>query len=368
MQYPFRRLSVLALSALTLTACDGDSPVDSELAFLEGTREEPEIGVVVRSTGKALTLFQVGEPTETRQVVFGASESITPMGFEIRGERALVPLGNAASVALVDLETQRVERFFRFPSGNATGAAWVDGTTALVSNIKENSVGRFTLGQESDEIEQTVEGPAGDILVTGDRALVISANYDFDAPYPEGFNPGTVTAIDVETLEILDTVTVGLNSQTGAIGPDGLLYVVNTGDYKSPGSLSVLDPETLEVLDTYEGFGVGPGSIFIDEQGLAYIAGFYFGTLVWDTQARAFVRGPENPVCAPVLNAESGQEECRGAFDNDVDEEGNLYQVFFGSARKELKPWVFKYRPGTFELVDSIAVGAGPTAIDIRDF
>lgn len=371
--HSLRMMPMLAIGVLTLGACDGDGPTDAVRDFLQGTRDEAEIGLVVRSTGKALTLFQLGEPAQTREVAFGASSDVTPVGMAVRGTRAIVPLGNAASVAVVDLETQRIERFFLFPNGNATGAAWVNDTTVLVSNIQQGYVGKFTLRQANDTIKQTVSGPAGDIHVAGNRALVVSSNYDFAVKYPLGFRQGTVTAVDIPTMTVVGSVGVGTNSQSGAIGADGLLYVLNTGNYFAPGvapipgSISVVNPQTLQVVSTHEGFGNGPGSIMIDGE-LAYISGFFFGTLVWNTRTRQFVRGPENPVCAKVANATTGAQVCRGAFDNDTDEEGNLYQTFFGSARNNLKPWVFKYRAGTYELIDSIAVGAGPTAIEIRKF
>jgi len=98
-----RRFAVL-LSALVLAGCGDDSSGPTTRGFLEGTGSNPQIGLVVNSTGKALTLFQLGDPTVTRTVPFGASSAVTPTGFVFRGTHAVVPLGNAASAALVDLD------------------------------------------------------------------------------------------------------------------------------------------------------------------------------------------------------------------------------------------------------------------------
>src|SRR4051812_244486 len=117
----------LLLSAGFLAACGGDSTAPVAPGFLGGTPSNHEIGVVVSS--KALTLFQAGSPTTQKQVPLGTSTTITATGFSARGRRAVVPLGNAASVALVNLETQSIERFFTFPKGNATGSAFLDDTT-----------------------------------------------------------------------------------------------------------------------------------------------------------------------------------------------------------------------------------------------
>ena len=116
----FRRLALLWVVAAS-GACS-DDPVDpGPRGFLEGTESDPQIGLVVNSTGKALTLFQLGDPAETREIPFGPSSAVTPVGFALRGTIALVPLGEAASVALVDLEGLSIDRFFTFPAGNATG-------------------------------------------------------------------------------------------------------------------------------------------------------------------------------------------------------------------------------------------------------
>lgn len=357
----FGRSGLVALCTLALSGCDSEVSTP-ELGFLGGTREDPQIGLVVNSTGKALTLFQLGSPTTQAQIPFGASEAITPVGMSVGGTRAAVPLGNAASVAIVDLQTQSVSRVFLFPGGNATGSAWVDEKTVLAANMPRHQVGRFTLDQAGDTIRQTVNvaNTPSKILVHNGRAFVISSNLD------EKFAPignGVVTALDPRTLQVLGTVqTGGTNANDAEIGPDGLLYVVNTHRYDK-GSLTVIDPQSLRVVHHQEGFGAGPGSISIDRNGMAYISGFFFGTLVWNTRTRQFVRGPDNPVCAPLAEG-----RCRGAPDAQTDQNGNLYQVFFGSARQGLKPWVFKYRASTFELTDSIAVGQGPFSIEIRRF
>lgn len=360
--HPLRRSVPILLGILALAACDR-GPVEAERPFLLGTPDNPEVAFVVNSTEQALTSILLGDPSEIRQVPFGAHQQSTPTGVAIRGTRAVVPLGNAASVAVVDLEGQRTERFFTFPGGNATGSAFADDTTVLVANLGDGYVGRFTLGQSGTGITETVDvAPRPThIEMVGEHAFVISSNLD------ESWAPignGVVTAIDPRTLEVVGTVeTGGTNPQSAALGPDGRLYVVNTGDWVSPGSITIIDPTTLAVVETVEGLPAGPGGISIDQDGVAYVSGFYFGTVAWDTRTGAFIRGPENPICAPLPTG-----GCRGASDAETDARGNLYQVFFGSPSEGLRPWVFVYRAGNFELSDSIAAGVGPTAIEIRSF
>ncbi len=358
------RTSLLA-SALTATlvtaACTSDRATGPSNGFLRGTSSNHQIGIVVNATGNSLTLFQLGAPTQTRAIPLGASNTITAVGFSVRGTRAVVPLGNASSVALVDLNALAVTRNFLFASGNTTGQAFVDDTTIVVANTANGYVGRFSTTQRSDSITDTVHvapSPTA-IELASSTAYVISANLDAN------FTPlgnGVVTAINPRTLAVTGTVaTGGTNSSAGAVGPDGKLYVVNTGDYTNPSSLTVIDLSSLSVVTTVPNVGVGAGAIAIDHNGLAYISAFSGGTVIWNTATQTFVRGPGQPVCAPLSGG-----GCRGAFDAEPDAAGDVYQAFFGS--QTLKPYVFVYHAGTYALTDSIAVGPGPTQIRIATF
>jgi hypothetical protein len=360
---PLYRSALFTLVALA-AACSPDKAAGPVISsFLRGTSSNHQIGVVVNSTGHAITLFQLGDPTNTKQIALGASNAITPVGLSILGENAAVPLGDASSVALINLNTLAITRFFLFSAGNTTGQAFVDDTTIFADNSDSGYVGRFTTGQASDTISDTVRVAASptDIEVSGSRVLVISANLN------SSFTPngnGIVTAIDAHTLAVLGTVsTGGTNATAGAIGTDGNLYVVNTGDFVNPGSMTIINPATLAVIKTVANVGVGPGAIAIDSKGLVYISGFTTGTVIWNISTQAFVRDPSNPLCAPISGG-----GCRGAFDARPDSAGNVYQVFFGSPSQNLNPYVFVYKAGTYALTDSINVGPGPSAIRIAVF
>ncbi|HEV7705561.1 MAG TPA: hypothetical protein VGO46_14790 [Gemmatimonadaceae bacterium] len=352
-------LSVAAIASAFACSDDSTSP---NKGFLGGTASDHQIGVVVNSLGKSLTLFQLGSPSTQKEIPLGASSSITPTGLAVRGHFASVPLGNTASVALVDLSTQTVSRVFTFPSGNTTGSAFSDDNTLFMANSTTGVVGRATVNQGADSIAATdsVAAAPTAITVSGNRVLVTSANLD------ENFSPignGIVTAIDASTMEVLGTATMGgTNSSDAALGPDGMLYVVNTGDYVSDGSITIVNPTTMAVVQTVGGMGTGPGAIFIDANGLAYISGFFTGTLVWNTVTKTFVRGTDNPVCAKVADV------CRGAFAASTNADGDIYQVFFGSPADELPPYVFVFKGSGYVLSDSISTGSGPSAINIKTY
>ncbi|MEO7360868.1 MAG: hypothetical protein ABI120_11090, partial [Gemmatimonadaceae bacterium] len=292
----------------------------------------------------------------------GSSATITPTGLSLFARKAAVPLGNAASVAIVNLETSVVQKFFTFASGNATGSVWSNDTTVFVANTNTNKIGRFYTTQTSAAITaQTDVGLAPTAVeFVGGKIFVISGNFTTFPPTASGI----VTAINPTTMAVLGTVqTGGPNSSAAAVGPDGLLYVLNTGDYTAQGSIAIINPATLAV-ETIRNTGVGQGAISIDANGLAYLSSFSGATTVWSTKTKSFVRGTSDPLCAK--RASTGL--CRGAADAVPSATGKIYQAFFGSTSQGLSPYVFVYAQTTFALSDSVAVGPGPISIAIRTF
>lgn len=352
----------LTFLAAAAAGCGDDSVSEPTPApgFLGGVTGNREIGVVVNSDGKSVTMFQLGSPTTTRVIALGASATITPTGLSIRARKAAVPLGNAASVAVLNLETVAVEKFFTFASGNATGSAWSNDTTVFVANTDLHKVGRFYTTQAATQITTQVDVALQPTAIeyTGGKIFVVSGNFTSFPPTGSGI----VTVINPATMAVLGTIqTGGSNSSDAAVGPDGLLYVLNTGDYTGQGSIAIINPSTLTV-ETVPNTGIGQGSISIDANGLAYLSSFSGATTVWSTKTRTFVRGAADPLCAK----RAGQ--CRGASDAEPSASGKIYQTFFGGAAQGLAPYVFVYNPNTFALSDSIAVGSTPISISIRTF
>jgi hypothetical protein len=346
-----------------MAACSSDkSPAGPKVSgFLQGANGNPQIGMVVNSTGGALTLFQLGAPHGKQETVaFGASALITPVGFSLRGTTAVVPLGNTASAAVVNLNTFSTTRFMLFGGGNATGSEFVDDSTVVVANEGQGYVGRFTTGQSSDSITDTITvAPFPQYVVAANgNAYVISGNIDQSGT---PFGNGIVTKLNGKTLAVMDTaISGGTNTSAAAVGTDGRLYVVNTGDYIGQSTVTVMDTATLAVLNTYPNFGIGAGAITIDANGLAYVSSFYSGTVIWNTTTQSFVG---NGLCVMASGS------CLGAFSAATDAAGDVYQVFFGAPPSQ-PAWVYVYThgSGSYALSDSISVGQGPSAIRIATF
>jgi hypothetical protein len=163
-------------------------------------------------------------------------------------------------------------------------------------------------------------------------------------------------------MTVIDTLsTSAINAVAGAMGPDGKFYVINAVDYVNPGTMDVIDPVTMTILHTVPDIGVGPSGIHIDAAGLAYISDFTTGTVIYNTVTGTFVRGPSNPLCAPLPAG-----GCRGAIDARTDAAGDVYQLFFGTMT--LPGQVFVYTSGSYALRDSLTAGTGPTSMTIATF
>lgn len=355
------RLFTAIGAALILSACADEEVVDRP--FLEGTSTDPGIAIAVGSLGTTLHMVQTGNPDERREIPLGTSSTITAVGHSVRGRRAAVPLGNAASVALINLETETIERYFTFPSGNATGSAWVTDRVVVACNQLDDVCGRFTVDQASDEMtlsEPLTPFPTAVVTSETGRVFVISSNLD-DNYVPAG--PGVVTELNGSTLAVVRTFTVGTNPQYGAIAPNGRLYVVNSGDFGAAnGSLSVINLGTNEVEPEVPGFGDFPGPIDIDDENRVVVSSFSYGSAVWNANFGNFVRSPANPVCAPDTGG------CRTASSAAFAPNFKLYQSFFGSAAGGQPAYYFVYNGTTLALEDSIPVPVGPSGLQVLDF
>ena len=336
-----RRARLPLLGALLLVACfgDGTEPLPLETA---------EVGVVLGSVDLSLTIFEVENPTQTRLV--GLAPTGSPVTLAVRGELAAVPLGFVPAVAVVDLKGGVVLRTVGLPEGSgATGAAFLNDSILLAANPGLNSVTPINVlaGTLGSNIEVGRFPQA--IVVEGGRAFVLNAKL-------EGFVPdgrATVSVIDVETLTVTSTIQLsGENAAAGSVGPDGRLYIVNSGSFGAGnGSLSVVNLTSLIEAEHHTGFGDFPGSLALGPSARAFVGAFSYGVVVWDTSLDAFIRGPAEALTPGGVASTSGV-----GFDG----AGRLYTLTPGFCDG---PGTADRHDGMFEVDVTISVGICPLAI-----
>ena len=117
------------------------------------------------------------------------------------------------------------------------------------------------------------------IVFEGDRAYVSS--YAGPVQIDPEARPGKVVEIDTRTLEITREVTVGYQPEEMVI-TGGRLYVANSGGYRFPNydrTVSVIDLDTFEVVNTID-VAINLHRMELDRYGRIYVSsrGDYYGT------------------------------------------------------------------------------------------
>ena len=318
----------------------------------EGTEPPPEqtaeVGVVLGSVDLSLTIFEVENPTQTRLV--GLNPTGSPVTLAVRGELAAVPLGFVPAVAVVDLREAVLLRTVGLPTGSgATGVAFLNDSIVLVANSDLNSVTPVNVLAGTLGSEITVGRYPQAVIVEGGRAFVLNA--ELEGFVPDG--PATVSVIDIESLTVTSTIQLsGENAAAGSVGPDGRLYIVNSGSFGAGnGSLSIVNLTSLIEAEHHTGFGDFPGSLALGPSARAFVGAFSYGVAVWDTSLDAFIRGPAEALTPGGVASTSGVG---------FDESGRLYTLTPGFCDG---PGTADRHDGMFEVDVTISVGICPFAI-----
>jgi hypothetical protein len=309
----YRKLAAsVATLALLIIACNDDGPTGPEGSL------GVETAVVINSIDLSLTVFPVDSPQNRRAI--GIAQAGSPVSVAVRKSIAVVPLGLLSAAAIVDLNSDVVTSVPLPANSGATGAAFFDDATVYVGNPGRNSVSKIdvTSGTADAEIEVGVFPQA----IIASRFWVFVLNGELDENYQPA-RAGTITVIDPKGDTVRAIITLsGYNPSAAAFGPDGRLYVINSGSFgQGNGSLSVVDPVTLMEVEHDTGFGEFPGDIAVDESGLVYASSFAYGITVWNPSEGGFRFSPSNPLILGGHAISSGI-----GFDS----EGALYSLIPG--------------------------------------
>ena len=278
------RPALLALATGLLFGCaDTNAPPPEPLELL----------LVVNRQSNSLTIVSVDEADSPASVPLGGSGA-TPSSVAAREGIAVVPLGEADALAVVDLIARRLIHVVPLPEGSgATGAAMVSDSVAYVANPKLNTITRVNVFTRD-----TAEVPVGVFPqafgVARGRLFVLNGNLD-ETGEPAGpswltvINPGTnAPAAGIDSIPL----TGPGNAAFATVGGDGFLYVVNRGrTTPAEGRLSVVDPLERTEVASFAGLGLLPGDLATDGQSRVFVSSFTEGLLEFNTDSNAVVRG-----------------------------------------------------------------------------
>jgi hypothetical protein len=296
---------------MTLAACaDTNAPLPDPV----------EVLLVVNRVGNSLSIVQVDEEGPAVQVSLGGAGS-APTTLAARNAFAVVPLGPADAVAVVDLRAGVVERRIPLPEGSgATGVAMVDDSIAYVGNPDLNTVSRvnYLTGSTSGV---AAGGFPQALVFTRGRVFVLNGNLDQDAlPLGESW----MTVVDPVTNEPatgIDSIALSGqgNAVSAAVGADGLLYLIVAGNpFEDEGRLSIVDPVARVEVASFSGLGKGPGHVAVDGEARVFVSSRAEGLLEFNTDSNTVVRGPGEGVRIPTNSAVA------------VDSRGRVYAIEAG--------------------------------------
>jgi hypothetical protein len=297
-----RSLATAAAALLALGCADTNAPLP----------DPTEVLLVVNSTANTLSIVPVENTGQVVSVPLGGTTP-TPVGVSARKSIAIVPLGLDNAVAVVDLLSATVARIIPLPANSgATGSTIVDDSIAYVANPNLNTVSRVNYITGANSEVPVGKYPQGMVYTRG-KIYVLNGNL-------EAFKvagPSWITVVDPAANALIaggDSIplTGEGNAGFGVVGPDGLLYVMNTGDYFSgEGRLSVVDPVTGKELASHTGFGTGPGNLASDGGSRILVSSFTEGVMEFDLDSNKVVRGAGAGIPIPSNSAVAADSKGR---------------------------------------------------------
>jgi hypothetical protein len=305
------RIAALTLATGLLLGCaDTNAPPPEPLELL----------LAVNSRANSLTMVPVDQPDAPFSVFLGEPRG-TPTTLAARERIAVVPLGPADAVAVVDLLDQIVVRRIPLPLGSgATGAIMVNDAVAYVANPGRNSISRVNV-QTGSAVEVPVGvTPQGFALARG-RLFVLNGNLDESG---EPLGPSWLTVINPATNTLapgIDSVplTGPGNAAFATVAGDGLVYVVNRGrTMPAEGRLSVVDPLERREVASFAGLGLLPGAAASGGRARVFVSSLAEGLLEFNTDSNAVVRGEGEGIPIPANTGVA------------VDSRGRVYAVEAG--------------------------------------
>jgi hypothetical protein len=345
-----RFLATTAAAVLALGCADTNAPEP----------DPTEVLLVVNSTANTLSIAPVENTGPVVTVPLGGTTP-TPVGVSARKSIAIVPMGLDNAAVVIDLRTASVIRTVPLPEhSGATGSAIVDDSIAYIGNPNLGSVSRVNyLTGVTTEVPTGVY-PQGLVFTRG-RVFVVDGNLDKSDPNLAPAGPSWLTVINPETNardggnDSIPLTGPG-NASFTTVGSDGLLYVMNTGNYFSgEGRLSVVDPLARTELSSHAGFGTGPGNVATDGGSHLFISSFSEGVMEFDLDSNKVVLGAGHGLQVPGNSAVA------------ADSKGRLYALESGpcSGGKPGKAHVFD---ATLTEVRTITLGecaTGATVVQI---
>jgi len=278
-----RKVSVLSvLSVLFLAAKPAGAIDDLDRLY------------IINSLGENLTMIdRAGDSVVTNLMPLGGCPN------RIRAHNGLLLVVNSCTDDLMVImqSTHTVVRTVDFPSGdNPWDVVVIDDSLCAISMLLANEVAIVNY-QEGNESRRFATGSAPEgLLYAYGRLWIANCALDFGT---FEYGQGTVSISDASLSSTAATVNVGTNPQVMAVGGDGAIHVMCTGNYFDQfGRIFTLDPDSWLPTDSMF-IGDFPGDFVVGSDGAGYLAGGGFVdsgfVFRYETGTHTVINGPANP-------------------------------------------------------------------------
>ena len=291
---PFRAC-LSGLAALVAFGGCGDEPVRPSTPDGPpvGTRPPASQVLVVNTLSETLSRLEPGTGTLTVQAAVTGTWT-NRIADALDGRVLLVTDSGSNEIALLDAGSlQRIGAIDVGPGRNPWLARALSTTEAVASNWLAGEVRVLDLSRrEATTAVFTTPGPEGFVLI-GRTAFVACTNYQgAQGTYGEG----RVDVVDLDAGRVVASIPVGMNPQDVAVGPDGMVHVICTGDYAAStgGEADVVEPSLRMLLGTVPLAGA-PGRLAAGSDGAMWVVGYSGGVQRYDPRSRVLLADPMDP-------------------------------------------------------------------------
>ena len=311
--------------------------------------------VVVNAGDNSLTLVSVDSTEALGRIQLGPVDG-APVDVAARGETAVVAAAGLDEVVVADLRAKTIRRVIRLAPGSRPSAVtFVSDVVVYVANAGTNTVTRINIAS-GDTASVAVGTYPRDLVLTRGRLFVVNGNVAPCAAGTCSVGPSWLSVVDPQTNASavgIDSIPLAAqgNARSAALGGDGLLYVVNTGDVGSSlqGRLTIVDPIRREEVGNFGGFGFVPLGLASDGSDRLFVTSTRDGLMEFNTRGRRVVRGAGQGVLVTDNVAAA------------VDLQGRIYAVE-GTCSAGLVGRLRIFRPDLTE-ARSVLLGPCPVAI-----
>ncbi|MGC9337916.1 MAG: T9SS type A sorting domain-containing protein [Candidatus Cloacimonadia bacterium] len=200
-------------------------------------------------------------------------------------ERAYVVNSGEHNVQVIDLANETTTGSIPLPNGS--NPYWMilmpDGTKGYVTGLMTNKT--YVIDTQSLEVINTIDvglAPEG-LCLWGETLFVVNTEYNWTDPYS---TKSTLSVIDTENNQVITTIQLDYyNAQYCDLDAMGRLHVVCSGAYDNTGRVYIIDTQSFTVCDSVM-IGGSPTKINIHDNGIAYLAdAFGQGCMAYDTNS-----------------------------------------------------------------------------------